>query len=180
MSSFDLNNQAAAAIPTPTSGNTTLFVDTDKLLKGKDDAGAVTNYGASGLAVTSLTGEATGTGPGSTAVTLTNSAVIGKVLTGLTLGTGTILSTDTILQAFGKLINKGNAGFFPTATDGSPTISSDTTLIRDMYYDTLTIDFGSTLFTNGFRVFARTAIICNGTIDRLSLIHISEPTRPCH
>lgn len=166
MSSFDLNNQAAAAIPTPSSGNTTLFVDTDKLLKGKDDAGAVTNYGASGLAVTALTGEATGTGPGSTTVTLTNSAVIGKVLTGLTLNTGVILSTDTILQAFGKLLTKGNASCFPVASDGNATISSDTTLTKDMFYDTLTVNVGATLFTNGYRIFARTAVICNGSIDR--------------
>lgn len=53
--------------------------------------------------ITALTGEATGTGPGSTAVTLTNSAVIGKVLTGYTSGAGTVAATDTILQAVQKL-----------------------------------------------------------------------------
>lgn len=58
-------------------------------------------------AVSSLTGEATGTGPGATAVTLTNSAVIGKVLTGYTSGAGTVSATDTILQAIQKL--NGNA-----------------------------------------------------------------------
>lgn len=50
-----------------------------------------------------LTGEATGSGTGSFAVTLTNSAVIGKVLTGYVAGAGTIAATDTILQAFNKL-----------------------------------------------------------------------------
>jgi hypothetical protein len=57
--------------------------------------------------ITSLTGEATGSGTGAVAVTLTNSAVIGKVLTGLnTSGGGSIASTDSILQAFGKVQNQ--------------------------------------------------------------------------
>lgn len=50
-----------------------------------------------------LTGEATGSGTGSFATTLTNSAVIGKVLTGYTSGAGTVSATDTILQAIQKL-----------------------------------------------------------------------------
>jgi len=50
-----------------------------------------------------LTGEATGSGTGSFAATLTNSAVIGKVLTGYTSGAGTVAATDTILQAIQKL-----------------------------------------------------------------------------
>ncbi len=61
------------------------------------------NKQASGNYVTSLTGEATGSGPGATSVTLTNSAVIGKVLTGYTSGAGTVAATDTILQAIQKL-----------------------------------------------------------------------------
>jgi len=56
-----------------------------------------------------LTGEATGSGTGSFAVTLTNSAVIGKVLTGYTSGAGTVAATDTILQAIQKL-DGNNAG----------------------------------------------------------------------
>ena len=60
--------------------------------------------------ITSLTGEATASGTGAVAVTLTNSAVTGKVLTGLNLtGGGTIAATDTILQAFGKVQNQVSA-----------------------------------------------------------------------
>lgn len=58
--------------------------------------------------ITSLTGEATASGTGAVAVTLTNSAVIGKVLTGLSISGGTIASTDSILTAFGKLQNQVN------------------------------------------------------------------------
>jgi len=166
MSSFDLNNQAAAGIPTPTTGNTTLFVDTDKLLKGKDDAGAITNYGASGNAISALTGQVTASGPGSAVATVANSAVIGKVLTGLVSTTGTISATDTILQAFGKLVSKNNVGFYPYSSDGNVVISANTNLVKDMYYETLVVNSGATLFTNGFRIFAKTSIENNGTIDR--------------
>jgi hypothetical protein len=56
----------------------------------------------------SLTGEATGSGATSISVTLTNSAVIGKLLTGLNITGGTVAATDTILAAFGKLQNQVN------------------------------------------------------------------------
>jgi hypothetical protein len=50
-----------------------------------------------------LSGEASGSGTTGIAVTLANSAIIGKVLTGFTSTTGTILATDSILQAIQKL-----------------------------------------------------------------------------
>lgn len=61
-----------------------------------------------------LTGEATSEG---NVVTLTNSAVISKVLTGYVSGAGTVAATDTILQAIQKL--NGN-----TAASGSGTVTS--------------------------------------------------------
>lgn len=57
----------------------------------------------SGDQTITLTGEVTGSGTGSFAATVTNSAVIGKVLTGYTSGAGTVAATDTILQAIQKL-----------------------------------------------------------------------------
>ncbi len=59
--------------------------------------------GSAGNVATSvaMSGEATIIASG--AVTLANSAVIGKVLTGYTSGAGTVASTDTILQAVQKL-----------------------------------------------------------------------------
>jgi len=58
--------------------------------------------------ITALTGEVTATGPGSVAATLSNSAVTGKVLTGLNIAGNEILSTDSILTAFGKLQHQVN------------------------------------------------------------------------
>jgi predicted heme/steroid binding protein len=65
-------------------------------------------YQAQGNYITQLSGEATGIGPGNASVTLSNSAVISKVLTGLNITGGTVVSTDTILQAFGKIQNQIN------------------------------------------------------------------------
>lgn len=81
-------------------------------------AGSITASNLSGTntgdQTITLTGEATGTGTGSFAVTLTNSAVIGKVLTGYTSGAGVVAATDTILQAIQKL--NGNAAASTAAT----------------------------------------------------------------
>lgn len=71
------------------------------------------------LSRAALTGEATASA-GSNAMTLTNSAVIGKVLTGYTSGAGTVAATDSILQAIQKL-NGNDAATLTAAqsyTDG--------------------------------------------------------------
>jgi hypothetical protein len=78
-----------------------------------------------------LTGEATSVG---NAATLTNSAVIGKVLTGYVSGAGTVAATDSILQAIQKL-NGNAAGATGTVTSVSVvsnngfagTVATDTT-----------------------------------------------------
>lgn len=67
-----------------------------------------TESGGSSSAITALTGEATATGPGVATVVLNNAAVISKILTGLNISGGSVVSTDTILQAFGKLQNQIN------------------------------------------------------------------------
>jgi hypothetical protein len=61
-----------------------------------------------GSYITSLTGEATASGPGAASVTLSNSAVTGKVLTGVNITGGSISATDSILTAFGKVQNQIN------------------------------------------------------------------------
>jgi len=65
-------------------------------------------YQAQGNYITQLSGEATGSGPGNASVTLSNSAVISKILTGLNITGGTVVASDTILQAFGKVQNQIN------------------------------------------------------------------------
>jgi hypothetical protein len=90
------------------------------------------NKQAAGSYITALTGEATASGPGSASVTLSTSAVTGKLLTGLNLtGGGTIADTDSILQAFGKVQNQisGLAGGVTyqgtwNASTNTPTLTS--------------------------------------------------------
>jgi hypothetical protein len=65
-------------------------------------------YQPQGNYITQLSGEATGSGPGNASVTLDNTAVISKVLTGLNVTGGNVVDTDTILQAFGKVQNQIN------------------------------------------------------------------------
>lgn len=60
----------------------------------------------------------------------------------------------------------GNEPLFGDGSDGAVTIAADTTLTRDMFYTTLTINAGFTLNPGGFRIFASTSIIVNGTIAR--------------
>jgi hypothetical protein len=166
MASFDLSNQAAAGIPTPSTGNTAVFVDTDKLLKSKNDAGVVTNYGAPGTAITSLTGDVTAAGPGAAAASISSATVTAKLLTGLTPVAGTLSATDSILQAFNKLASKLSCSWFGNGIDGDVTIAVDTTLVRDMYYNSLTVNLGATLFTAGFRVHVLNDCNVTGKIDR--------------
>jgi uncharacterized protein YaiE (UPF0345 family) len=110
-------------IPSASSVNRGLLTPTDwSTFNNKQDAG---NY------ITSLTGEATASGPGAAAVTLSTPAVTGKLLTGVNITGGTVVATDTILEAFGKVQNQINGlvggsiykGTWNAATN-TPTITS--------------------------------------------------------
>lgn len=102
------NASTATALASPrtfTIGNTGKSFDGTANVSwtlGEIGAQAAGNY------ITSLTGEATATGPGAASVTLTNSAVTGKVLTGVNITGGSINDTDSILTAFGKVQNQIN------------------------------------------------------------------------
>ena len=76
--------------------------------------GGITAQVAASALMPNLTGEATSV---LNVTTLTNSAVIGKVITGYTSGAGTVAATDTILQAIQKL--NGN-----TVAAGAGTVQS--------------------------------------------------------
>ena len=66
-------------------------------------------YQSQGDYIDEISGEATGVGPGNAFITLSNAAIINKILTGLSISGGTISSTDSILQAFGKIQNQLNS-----------------------------------------------------------------------
>lgn len=85
-----------------------------------------TVYQVAGNYITGLSGEATASGPGVATVTLDNGAVIGKVLTGLSITGGSVSSTDTILQAFGKLQNQVNSLYGGAIYQGTWNASTNT------------------------------------------------------
>lgn len=58
----------------------------------------------------------------------------------------------------------GTDKIFGNGSDGNVTISANTSLSRDMYYNTLTVNSSVTLFTNGFKIFVKETLTNNGTI----------------
>jgi hypothetical protein len=67
------------------------------------------------------------------------------------------------LESDGRMSNAFlRSSVFGDGSDGDVTISSSTTLSRDMYYDNLTVN--STLTTNGYRIFVKGTISGTGTI----------------
>jgi len=127
---FNSKQNAITLNTTPSSGPATLI----------SDVLTIPVYQAQGNYITALTGEATASGPGSASVTLSNSAVTGKVLTGLNVTGSVILDTDSILVAFGKLQNQVNQlvgglkydGTWNAATN-TPTITSGVGTDGDFY-----------------------------------------------
>jgi len=55
---------------------------------------------------------------------------------------------------------------FGDGSDGDVTITSETTLTRDMYYNNLTIAQGAILNPNGYRIFVKNTLINNGVLRR--------------
>jgi predicted heme/steroid binding protein len=66
-------------------------------------------YQPQGNYITQLSGEATALGPDNATVTLDNTAVISKVLSGLNITGGNVIASDSILTAFGKVQNQINS-----------------------------------------------------------------------
>lgn len=95
---------------------------------------------AAGNYITALTGEVTAAGPGSVAATISNAAVIAKVLTGLSITGSAITSGDSLLSAMGKLQNQINGltgsliykGSWNAATN-TPTINSGVGVAGNFY-----------------------------------------------
>lgn len=114
-----------------------------------------------------LTGEVTGSGTGSFATTVSNSAVIGKVLTGYVSGAGTVAATDSILQAIQK-INGNDALKAPLA---SPTFTGTVTLPAGQVVNgvTLSTSAGTTNFLRGDGTYAAPAGGGSGTVTSVSV-----------
>jgi hypothetical protein len=107
-----------------------------------------------------LTGEVTTVG---LAATLTNSAVIGKVLTGYTSGAGTVAATDTILQAIQKL-NGNSGGPAAAGTLTGATLASGVTASSLTSVGTL-----ASLMTSGTFTLDATALISSPSATELAI-----------
>ena len=64
---------------------------------------------------------------------------------------------------FGDPIFDGDL-IYGHGADGDVTITGDTSLSEDMYYNNLTINSGATLNPNGFRVFVKNTLTLNGDL----------------
>ena len=123
--------QLLAALTDETGTGSAVFATSPTLvtpLLGTPTSGVLTNCTGTAAGLTAgtvttnanLTGEVTSVG---NAATLSNAAVISKVITGYVSGAGTVAATDTIVQA----INKLNGNISLTATTASPTFTGTTT-----------------------------------------------------
>ena len=87
----------------PPVGSYLMYMKTDDTIYLQDSSGTEFAFASTGF-ISQLSGEATAMGPGNATVTLSNSAVIGKILTGFSPGPNNVVQpTDTIIQAFQKL-----------------------------------------------------------------------------
>jgi hypothetical protein len=134
----------AVGLPVRRSGNTTttkmyLSQTGDGTNSSAPQWSAIAVGDVSG-AVSALTGEVSTTGSGSLNVTLGTTSVTGKLLTGLSVTSGAITSSDSILSAFGKVQGQinGLAGGSTykgswNASTNTPTIVSGTGTTGDYY-----------------------------------------------
>ena len=128
------------------SGNATAL-GTPVAFTGTNITGTATAFTASNVTTNAnLTGEATSSG--SNAVTLTNSAVIGKVITGYVSGAGAVAATDTLLQAIQKL--NGNTA----AVVGGAALSNDTTTATSVFplFAAATTGTPTTIYTSNSKL----------------------------
>lgn len=79
---------------------------------------------------------------------------------------GEVLTLASGLPSWAAAAGGGGLSIFGDGSDGDVTISSNTNLSRDMFYDDLTIDSTYTLSTKGYRIFVKGTLTNNGTIER--------------
>jgi len=90
-----------------------------------------------------------------------------RLLTGLAATAGFVATADGAGNITWSAIPAAAAGpraYYGDKSDGNINVIGTLTLARDMFYNTLTVGVGTTVKTNGFRIYADT-IHLNGTID---------------
>jgi hypothetical protein len=100
-----------------------------------------------------------------------NNAGISGSLTNLVDGTSYLVAGANVVitsQSNGSVLIAaiaGNSTTYGNGADGNTVITGSTTLTRDMYYASLTVNSGESLFTNGYRVFVSGSCLVSGTIS---------------
>jgi hypothetical protein len=67
---------------------------------------------------------------------------------------------------------------YGNGADGDTTISVNTTLARDMYYQNLTVNVGIVLSTGGFRIFVKNTLTLAGMIRNIGANSGGRPAAP--
>ena len=75
-----------------------------------------------------------------------------------------------------KVQRIGNDSVYGAGSDGTVVIASNTSLTRDMYYGSLTINNGVHLNTNGFKVFVKNTLTVNGSVGISAGVAVSNAT----
>ncbi len=81
------------------------------------------------------------------------------------LGTGAASSSVFLAGDGTWKTSSSGVGVYGDGSDGAVTISVNTTLTKDMYYSSLTINAGITLIPNGKKIFCSGTLTNNGIID---------------
>ena len=121
-----------ASAPLSSSGGTTPNITISQATGSTDgylSAADWTTFNSkqpAGNYITALSGEASGSGPGTASVTLNNASVTAKVLTGVNITGGSINASDSILTAFGKLQNQINGLIGSSVYQGTWNASTNT------------------------------------------------------
>jgi hypothetical protein len=74
------------------------------------------------------------------------------------------VSDGTVYQITPTAAGSTVKGIYGDGSDGALTVVGTVTMTRDMYFTALTVPAGATLITAGYRVFAKTSIVVEGTI----------------
>ena len=173
----DLSGDAVTPVPAPDGGDTTIIVNGKHVVQDEGTSlPARSNLNFEGAGVTAVDDEAND----ETTV----------IIPGGGGGAATSVQVDTKANLEALPSSEGQIGFssdshelgldngsawewlsghllsllFGDGSDGDVTIAVDTTLSRTMYYNSLTVNSGVSLYTVGFKIFVRSRLTNNGTI----------------